>query len=455
MRQPVIVVCGSGASATALLQALAAGSTPFTVFVIGMGEPGEGLAYATRNSSHLLNIPAQRMSIDPEEPDQFVLWLEKRNIWTDDWPSQFVPRSHYGQYLREAAALAKTAPHLDTHFLREQVVSLTRKNAGWRVAHSFGQTDADFVVLATGNDMPSPLAARLDPAVKGLVVDNPWELPPINPEERVLILGTGLTAIDTVLSLSDKGHRGEISMLSRHGLLPQTHSQPQPQSALLEPFPKTALGILHALRLAVGPSPEAERWQGVMDAMRPHWPQLWQQMPLAEQRRFLRHGATIWNMHRHRVAPQVARRLHAVLTSNGRILKGRLGTVMSAQDGGLLINICGGRSETRLTVDRIINCLGPNSDPEKTHNRLIENMVASLQVRTAPSGIGLDVTDDNRVLGHDGLAHASLFAMGALTRGHWWEITALPEIVRQAQGIARSLQLRANADSEIPREAVE
>jgi uncharacterized NAD(P)/FAD-binding protein YdhS len=128
-----------------------------------------------------------------------------------------------------------------------------------------------------------------------------------------------------------------------------------------------------------------------------------------------------------------------VLSNNGQILTGRLGALLPSEAGGAECTIRYGGANTVFTADRIINCMGPNSDPEKTHNRLIDNVVASRQARTAPSGIGLDVTDDNRVIGHDGLAYPSLFAMGALTRGRWWEITAMPEIVHQARDIARSL----------------
>jgi uncharacterized NAD(P)/FAD-binding protein YdhS len=448
---PVVAICGNGASAVALLHALAASALiPLTIVVIGTGEPGAGLAYATRNASHLLNTPAGRMSVHPDEPDQFVQWLRKRDLWTPGWNNQFVPRQHYGRYLRDAAAMATLVPGLTVRFLQGQVISLTRNRAAWRVAHDNGQIDADFVVLATGNDMPSPLAPRLAPALRGLVADNPWDLPPTRPDERILVLGTGLTAVDTILSLADRGHQGELTMLSRHGMLPHTHARPQSFPPLAEPHPRTVRGLLRALRVAAGPSRDDAHWQGVMEAMRPHWHEAWQSLPPAEQRRFLRHGATIWNMHRHRLAPQVAQRLHQALNRNGRLLKGRIVGMEAGRDGAAMIRIASRGTQVTIAADRIVNCMGPNSDPEKSHNPLIENIVASLQARTAPCGIGLDVTSDDRVIAYDGLAHASLYAMGALTRGRWWEITALPEIVLQARDIARRLQARALAGTRNP-----
>ena len=124
---PVVAICGNGASAVALLHALAASALiPLTIVVIGTGEPGAGLAYATRNASHLLNTPAGRMSVHPDEPDQFVQWLRKRDLWTPGWDNQFVPRQHYGRYLRDAAAMATLVPGLTVRFLQGQVISLTR-----------------------------------------------------------------------------------------------------------------------------------------------------------------------------------------------------------------------------------------------------------------------------------------------------------------------------------------
>jgi uncharacterized NAD(P)/FAD-binding protein YdhS len=304
-------------------------------------------------------------------------------------------------------------PHLAVTFVRREIVSLTRNRRGWRVAHDGGQINADFVVLATGNDMPSPMAPGLDPALRHLVADNPWKLPPITPQERVLILGTGLTAVDTVLALYDNGHEGQISLLSRHGMLPKGHVPQNPQAALAGPFANTARALLRGLRQAAD-CDGRRSWQELMDAMRPHWPTIWRQMPPLEQRRFLRHGATIWNL-------------------QGRLAGARLLNEAAA------ITIRSAAKETILAADRIINCMGPNMDPGKTYNPLIENIVASLQARPCASGIGLDVTSDNRVIGHDGMAHASMFAMGSLTRGQWWEITTMPEIVCQAQQIAESL----------------
>jgi len=215
-------------------------------------------------------------------------------------------------------------------------------------------------------------------------------------------------------------------------LLPRTHVQPAPAAPLAQPFPVSARGLLRAMRAQLGPHPAAPAWQGLMDAMRPHWSQIWQSFPMAEKRRFLRHAVTLWNVHRHRLAPAVGEFLRQGLTQNLHIVKGRLKLLTGAKNG-LIATIAQGAHERALAIGHVINCTGPNPNPDRTHDHLIENLVASRLARAGEAGIGLDVDGRNRVLDKTGTAQPSLLAMAALTRGHWWEITAIPEIAQQAQ----------------------
>ena len=60
-------------------------------------------------------------------------------------------------------------------------------------------------------------------------------------------------------------------------------------------------------------------WQAVIDSLRPATPRLWKSMNLVERRRFLRHGRGFWEVHRHRVAPEVGR-LVQKLRESGRLI---------------------------------------------------------------------------------------------------------------------------------------
>ena len=435
MSRRTLVLCGNGASAVLLVCALARqAGLGLSIVIIGKNaEAGRGIAYSTRNPHHLLNVPAARMSADINRPDQFVQWLAERGIGTEDWAHSFVSRSLYGDYLAELLdATLKSNPDLEVRFIQGEVKSLMRKHLGWIVAHDGGGVNADLVALATGNDLPPPVAAHYSAKLAARISDDPWAEHELKKGEDVLILGSGLTAIDVAIALKHRGHVGKIHLLSRHGLLPQPHVKPALGSPLKQPFPKTARGLLRAMRARLGPAPADGQWQGLMDAMRPFWPQIWLSFPATEKKRFLRHCVTYWNVHRHRLAPTVAEYLDRGLADNIHVLKGRLRYLKPARTG-MIAAIGRGESIIDLPVDRVINCTGPNPNPEKTHDRLIENLVASRLARGTDAGVGLDVDARNRVLDKSGTAQPSLLAMGALTRGHWWEITAIPEIARQAQ----------------------
>jgi len=435
MSRRTLVLCGDGASAVLLVCALARqAGQGLSIVIIGRNEEaGRGIAYSTGNPNHLLNVPAARMSADINRPDQFVEWLAARGIAARDWSGSFVSRALYGAYLSELLAeTLKANPDLEVRFIRGEVKSLMKKHLGWIVAHDRGAVNADLVALATGNDLPQPVSPHHPRKLRARIDDDPWAAHDVEKNQDVLILGSGLTAIDAVIGLKDRGHQGKIHLLSRHGLLPQPHVKPVASAPLSRPFPKTALGLLRAMRSELGPAPLPARWQGLMDAMRPHWPEIWLSFPPQEKKRFLRHGVTHWNIHRHRLAPAVGEYLRKGLLGNIHIVKGRLRHLTPRGDG-MVATIARGGHVSELTVGHVINCTGPNPNPEKTHDHLIENLVASRLARGTDAGVGLDVDARNRVLDKSGLAQPSLLAMGALTRGHWWEITAIPEIAHQAQ----------------------
>lgn len=60
--------------------------------------PGTGAAYGTDDPAHLLNVPAQRMSAWPDDPDHLCRWLEERAVIAAEG---FAPRLAYGRYLRD------------------------------------------------------------------------------------------------------------------------------------------------------------------------------------------------------------------------------------------------------------------------------------------------------------------------------------------------------------------
>ena len=120
----------------------------------------------------------------------------------------------------------------------------------------------------------------------------------------------GLTAVDATLALRAQG-RCQIYMLSRRGLVPHVHNTAT-QPADPPPFrdPENLLSIFRELRAMVGTLRESDRcWRAAIDSLRPASNEMWSKLPPADQRRFVRHLKTLWEAHRHRMAPQVAQKV--------------------------------------------------------------------------------------------------------------------------------------------------
>ncbi len=446
MNRQDVAICGDGAASVALFRALARNARePLAVTILGPGSHfARGIAYATRDPAHVLNVPAEKMSADAGEPDQFVDWLRERHIGMPDGSQGFVRRELYGQYLCDLVERTRLQfrDKIDLTVTTAEVVGLARQRAGWTVFHADGVLPARNVVLATGHGPPQPLAAQLGEDLAHAVIDDPWAPWTVEATARILIVGTGLTAVDTALSLLERGHRGKIVLLSRHGRLPQAHVRHGGGTPLPAPFPARASVLIRSLRSAVRRDAPAEGWQAFIDAMRPHWHDAWSALGEADKRRALRHGLAFFNAHRHRVAPrQGSQMANAIAEGRVEVLRGRLVELSPA------CNSVRARVETRsgrhdLAFGRVVNCSGPNADAERGPGTLLKTLIARGLARPGAAGLGIDVDDEDRVLDQDGAVQPGLFAMGALTRGKWWEITAMPEIAQQARRIAQSASAR-------------
>jgi uncharacterized NAD(P)/FAD-binding protein YdhS len=237
----------------------------------------------------------------------------------------------------------------------------------------------------------------------------------------VLLVGTGLTAVDVALTLTADGRRtAPVVAVSRRGLLPLTHTPAAPPPAI------PALGDCASLRQVVravrAAAAEAGDWRHVVDGLRPHLDGLWTALTHAEQDAFLRHLARQWECHRHRMAPVVAARV-AELRANG------------------LLEIRAGGAEAwpgRADFAAVIDCAGPGRLPGAA-GPLIRGLLAAGVARPGPHGLGLDIDPRGRLVGAGGRVHDRLWLVGPLRRGAGWETTAVPEIRAQARRLAADL----------------
>lgn len=171
-----------------------------------------------------------------------------------------------------------------------------------------------------------------------------------------------------------------------------------------------------------------------VDGLRPHVHAIWKAWSLEERRRFLRHARPWWDVHRHRMAPPVAAHFHGLIKSGSLAVAAGRTLSIEAAPGGLdvLWRGKGAAAEVRSSVALLVNCAGPNGDPAASSDPLLVDLLGSGAARGDECGLGLDVDDGGRVIGSSGKAHDTLFAVGPITRGSWWEVTSVPDIRLQA-----------------------
>lgn len=422
MARPVVVI-GDGASGVLATLALAQrGVGP--VLLVGDGPfPGAGCAYRTTEPYHLLNSRAGTMSAHADRPDDLVAWSRATGRPID--PDGFAQRRRYGGYLADRFDRARYADRIEG-----RVVELAAD------ADRIEATTADgrritgrAAVLAVGHGAP------VTPAVPGLAgnpgyVADPWggrAFGRIARHRTVLLLGTGLTAVDVALAVHRRRPDARIVAVSRHGLLPAAHLPDPPEPVRLSRIPTTTAGLLRAARDAVAAGAD---WRGVVDGLRCDAGTAWSGLSAAQRQRFRAHVDRYWQVHRHRMAPPVATAVAALRASGAlTVRRGGLARVAPGPEG-VAATLADG---TTVHCGVVVNCTGPGRWATGT-DPLAESVRGTGLARLDDSATGLRcdasgrLTDTGRV-----------YALGPPRLGDVWETTAIPEIRAQAGTIADAL----------------
>ena len=453
-----IAVVGSGFSGVAiccqLLAKLPSGSR-LSLFNAS-GAMARGLAYGTQSDEHVLNVPAARMSLYPDLPLHFLHWLQTQGMEAQG--ADFVSRRLYGRYLEHCLAQAAAAhPNVSLQQRVARVEQLQRLPDGreqlvWRPSAAAAEPECgsfDAVVLVLGHFAPRPPVSALAALPPQQYANDPWDasaLADLPDDAPLLLVGTGLTMLDVLLSLRRRGHQGAVLALSRRGLVPLGHRDnelPPPDWALSAALLAPGLGLrerLRRLRAEVRAAAAAGHdWRDVFGALRAHTPALWQQLSQHDRARFLRHLQVYWDVHRHRAAPAAIAQLRALQASGQlQLHAGRLQAVEPGTDGLLRVSWTarGDASPRVFAAGRIINCSGPGSRVDARSSALLWQLQQQGELQPCPLGLGLRVDAQRHLLDAQGRPQPRRFYLGPLLKADYWEATAVPELRVHAQQLA-------------------
>ena len=391
---------------------------------------GKGVAYSTTEPAHLLNVRAEGMSAIAGDTGHFARRFEAEG----GNPHGFAQRRFFATYL--ADLLKEAVESGCTRLANATAVSAASEGHGWSVGFADGSSvKADALVLAVGNQEPEALRAFAGAGPR--FVGNPWGAEAqaavsdlAQTGRSALIIGTGLTMVDLVLSLDAAGYRGRIVAISRRGLIPRAHADFQPATVEKDRLPAGLRGTFGWLRKR---SSEVG-WRAAVDSLRPYSHALWQGLSHDEQKRFLRHARPWWDVHRHRIAPEVAD-VVARMVADGHleIVAGRIESARGTEEGIEVSYRRRRASQSRTeTFAYALNCTGPLHSITRSKDPLLRSLLDAGLVQPDHLGIGVEITDDCRAAGR-------LWAMGPLTKGRYWEIIAVPDIREQAAAVAEDI----------------
>ncbi|NDJ57568.1 FAD-dependent oxidoreductase [Enterobacteriaceae bacterium 4M9] len=444
-----IVIIGGGFSGTALALNLLRHAPED--WLITLVEPrallAQGVAYGTDDPAHRINVPASRMQLTAAEEGDFDRWYRASPLINDDSAaitadgSVYPQRGAFARYVREKLAQAQRQSASRLTHIQDHAVGWQN---GWVVTAQGQRLHADKVVLAVSHPAPNSSVDALQRHKK--VIANPWRsgaLEAIAPGARVAILGTGLTMADLVATLHRRGHRGHISAFSRRGLLPRSNLSVQTGEYVPEPHAplNTARAWLRQIRQEIRrAAQQGLPWQLVLDDIRQRGQTLWQQMSLNEQRRFLRHLRPWWDVHRYRIAPQVAEVLTQWQQSGQlQVAAARLQAVREKDDGLVLtLGLRHGGSQT-LNVDWLILATGPHHGALIQSDRLLTQLAEQGYLHADALGLGIAVDAQSHAVDARGQTVPWLYVVGPAARGRFGELMGLPQVAEHAETVAQTL----------------
>ena len=453
MRNALVIVgagfCGTVLAAN-LLRRPPSGATDIVLVERG-GAMGRGVAYAAREFPYLLNVPASRLSADSQDPLQFLRFAQRRAPATDG--EDFLPRALYGDYLQDMLSQAERAAPAHTRLLRifDEVRHVTRRGAD-ELTVEFAQRpaiEAHRVILALGNP-PPPLppwaaAVRDHRAYR----HDPWELPKAPAAgHSILIVGNGLTMADAALALTENANRAAtLHTISRHGLvsLPQTMFRPSAVRGDGEALLACADSVRKVLAMTRELTREVENrggdWREVVTFVRQLAPALWRRLPHLERRRFVRHLQAYWDIHRHRMPPQLGTRIESLRQSGQlRVNAGRIDSVTAAGDQlRVSWRPRGSGSTATLTVDLLVNAMGPDYVLNRGSVPLLNSLRSAGLVSEDALNLGLRTARHGACVDSQGRSSEHLYYLGPMLRADHWEATAATELRNHAEQLAAHL----------------
>lgn len=453
MKQTIAII-GGGFTGTMLAKNLLPSDKYKKILLFNSGNPLVlGPAYSCSEETAILNVVTGKMSPFPTQPNAFLNWCHERyypDLNLDILAGAYVPRKYFGEFLQEIwqETLSEDLEH-KIQIINEKVIGLNQVDKGSVLHTETTSFSVDKVVLATGNERPGlPSFASSNLLQDARFQQNPWKtnFSSFDKNLPLLIIGNGLTMVDTVLSLREKGFKNQIYSISPNGfnILPHRNfnfSFPleidlsQGNVRLIELVRASNKAIKQLAKVGVTAEP-------VIDTIRPYVPEIWRNFSETEKKQFMSRLRHLWGVARHRIPFSNYDIILREQINGG--LKIYAGSILDAQitDASISLKFLDKktRSENHLEIGGIVVCTGPETKIVKSENELLKQLLSDGIITQDTLQLGIRTNTLNfKTVNSKNEENQHLFAIGGLLKGEIWESTAVPELRIQIERLANSL----------------
>jgi len=401
------------------------------------GADAIGAGFSDFNDNYILNVPVKKMSPLENQPNDFLNFLQENfsDIYKKNGADGYVPRNIYGQYLKKLRdnffQLADDLK-INYEFIEQEVVDIEE---GFKIITTLDIIEADEVVISSSfvqsqlnycdNDekLISPLWSKNS---KNFHQKNNF-----NGDDKICIIGTGLSAVDVLVGLNAKNFSGKIYAISRRGNFPKSHffqSNLEIKQDLIDLInvDDAKLGILNIslkFRRYLRKNKEYDL-RHLIDSIRVKTKTLWHNLDEKNKRNFLKKILPYWNIFRHRVLNSSLEIVSEMIKNNRlEIVKSSVKSITKKGDK-FMINA----GKKSFECHYVVNCLG--FDYNIRNYPLIESMTRKNLLQK-----DLILVKSN---------HPKVYLVGGLNIGRDFEITAVPDIKIDANLVAQEIFSKIN-----------
>ncbi len=457
--QKIGIIGGGFAGTMTAVQLIHQSRIPCEIIIINEKETfNKGIAYNTYSQRHILNVVTAKMSAYPDKPDHFLEWvMGKKEFRKHDKTliaNSFLPRKLYGEYLstiwNDSVSIAESKS-ISIKVIDGFVTDLDLSENGINLwLRNDTKIEIDKCIIATGNHIPrNPKIKNSEFYANKNYFQNPWDIESVKDMKGnlpILIVGNGLTMVDTVLGLLEQGFKGGIFSISPNGfnILPHRHNGLKYSKLTDELTENLSLYDLVKLvnkhrkilrKLGISAEP-------IIDSLRPHTQRIWKNLSENEKNIFMSRLRHLWGVARHRIPLHTHDKLQQLRIEGKLHIKS--GRIIDFKDSDEYIMVeYHDKKEGRvnqINVSRIINCTGPETDLMSLEKKFLKNCIVKGIIKQDNLNLGIITnTETFEVINRTGKSQTNLFTLGSNLKGELWESTAVNELRDQAEKLAEKI----------------